>query len=81
MTTCATVISLELNCVWPNESLHFADIADLQPFADHDDGPAGSPQQAVDLVGHLLERDWPLGQVDLQRQFAFGDRPGGPRRG
>ena len=45
--------------------------ADLQAFAHHDDRPARAAQQAVDVVGHLLERDGPLGQVDLQRHLAM----------
>ncbi len=49
--------------------LYFADLRDLQPFAHHDDRPAGPPQKAIDIVGHLFQRDGPLGQVDLQRQL------------
>ena len=49
--------------------LPLADVGDRQSFADDQDRPAGSPQKPVHVVGDLLQRDWPLGQIDLQRQL------------
>ena len=45
--------------------LHFADLADVESFAHHDDRPAVRAQLIVHLVGQLLERAGALGQIDL----------------
>ena len=58
---------------------HLAQIADVEPLAEHHQAPAGPTQLVVDLVGQLLERAGALGQVNLQRHLSPGI--GQPGRG
>ena len=71
---------LEPNEVWPKASLHVAQVAHVEPFADDHHAPARAAQLVVHLVGQLGQRAGAFGQVDLQRHLALGiGQPGGRR--
>ena len=58
---------------------HFAEVADVEAFANDDDATARFAELFVHLVGHLGESSGRLGKIDKERRFAFrvGEARGG----